>query len=628
MPSNSKAYDAASLSVLKGLEPVRVHPGMYTDTRNPNHLAQEVIDNSVDEALAEHASQIHITWLEGGGLCVEDDGRGMPTDIHPEQGLSGVELILTQLHAGGKFSNQNYTYSGGLHGVGISVVNALSSRLTVEVKRQGKRYQMSFESGQKQSDLIVLGDVSKQDTGTRVTFYPDPQFFDAPTFDRAQLIQVLKAKAVLCPGLTIYLHEGDHTQHWCYPLGIATYFESLLNELQVAPKSGWLGSDEADEYAVQWAVAWRLDGTPSVNESYVNLVPTAQGGTHVNGLKAGVCEAIRQFAETHDRLPRGLKLKPEDIFSRVNYILSVKVLKPQFFGQTKERLMNKGVTPYVSKVVEHALSLWLNQHMQTAEVLVDLCVELALNRLKQAKKVVRKKITSGPALPGKLTDCTLSYDQDSELFLVEGDSAGGSARQARDRDTQAIMPLRGKILNTWEVSSEEVLASQTVHDIAIAMGVDPGSDDLTQCRYGKVCILADADSDGLHISTLLCALFMKHFKSLVRDGRVFVAMPPLYRIDVGKMVYYAIDDADKDRILGDLSEKDQQRAAIQRFKGLGEMNPSQLRETTMAVETRQLIQLTIEDEYEDDAMLDLLLAKKRSEDRRAWLEQKGDLAKT
>ena len=390
MPSNSKAYDAASLSVLKGLEPVRVHPGMYTDTRNPNHLAQEVIDNSVDEALAEHASQIHITWLDGGGLCVEDDGRGMPTDIHPEQGLSGVELILTQLHAGGKFSNQNYTYSGGLHGVGISVVNALSSRLTVEVKRQGKRYQMSFESGQKQSDLIVLGDVSKQETGTRVTFYPDPQFFDAPTFDRAQLIQVLKAKAVLCPGLTIYLHEGDHTQHWCYPLGIATYFESLLNELQVAPKSGWLGSDEADEFAVQWAVAWRLDGTPSVNESYVNLVPTAQGGTHVNGLKAGVCEAIRQFAETHDRLPRGLKLKPEDIFSRVNYILSVKVLKPQFFGQTKERLMNKGVTPYVSKVVEHALSLWLNQHMQTAEVLVDLCVELALNRLKQAKKVVRK----------------------------------------------------------------------------------------------------------------------------------------------------------------------------------------------------------------------------------------------
>jgi topoisomerase IV subunit B len=630
MKQVTDTYNAASLSVLKGLEPVRVHPGMYTDTHNPNHIAQEVIDNSVDEALAGHATHIKVTLLEDGGLCVEDDGRGMPIDVHPEQGISGVELIMTQLHAGGKFSDKNYTYSGGLHGVGISVVNALSHQMIVEVKRQGVHCRMCFESGKKTTDLLTLGQIPKKQSGTFIKFYPDQQFFDTADFDIPKLMATLKAKAVLCPGLTLELYQPltDSVTSWYYPSGILTYFEAQLSEEVILPEQAWTGADEAETCAVQWAVAWHLEGNPLVSESYVNVVQTEQGGTHVNGLKAGLCEAIRQFCETHDLLPRGLKLKPEDIWSKVNYILSAKVLKPQFLGQTKERLMSKNMTQYVSRVVENAFSLWLNQNMQAAEALTEYLIDIAQQRLKQAKKIVRKKVGAGPALPGKLTDCTHCYDQDSELFLVEGDSAGGSARQARDREIQAVMPLRGKILNTWEVASEEVLASQTVHDIAVAIGVDPGSTDLSRCRYGKVCILADADSDGLHISTLLCALFLKHFKPLVKDGRVFVAMPPLYRIDVGQKVYYALDDVEKDRILVGLSESDQNRASVQRFKGLGEMNPSQLRETTMAVDTRKLVQLKIDETDTDDQMLDLLLAKKRSEDRRTWLEEKGDLAQS
>ncbi|KER04147.1 DNA topoisomerase IV subunit B [Photorhabdus temperata] len=621
------SYNADAIEVLSGLEPVRRRPGMYTDTTRPNHLAQEVIDNSVDEALAGHAKHIEVILHSDQSLEVIDDGRGMPVDIHQEEGVSAVELILSRLHAGGKFSNKNYQFSGGLHGVGISVVNALSKRIEVTVRRDSQVYQIAFENGDKVQELVVIGSCGKRNTGTGVHFWPDESFFDSPRFSVSRLAHLLKAKAVLCPGVEIVFKDkiNDTEQKWCYADGLTDYLMAAVNGLITLPETPFVGTLSGETEAVDWALLWLPEGGELLAESYVNLIPTMQGGTHVNGLRQGLLDAMREFCEFRNILPRGVKLSADDIWDRCAYVLSVKMQDPQFAGQTKERLSSRQSAAFVSGVVKDAFSLWLNQNVQEAEQLAELAIASAQRRMRAAKKVVRKKLTSGPALPGKLADCTSQDLNLTELFLVEGDSAGGSAKQARDREYQAIMPLKGKILNTWEVSSDEVLASQEVHDISVAIGIDPDSNDLSQLRYGKVCILADADSDGLHIATLLCALFVRHFPTLVKNGHVYMAMPPLYRIDLGKEVYYALDEEEKIAVLDRLSRK-RGKPNVQRFKGLGEMNPLQLRETTLDPNTRRLVQLTINDEnyQETFSVMDMLLAKKRSEDRRNWLQDKGD----
>ena len=625
----TSTYTADAIEVLSGLEPVRKRPGMYTQTERPNHLAQEVIDNSVDEAIAGHAKLIEVTLFKDHSLQVSDDGRGMPVDIHPREGIPGVEVILTKLHAGGKFSNKNYQFSGGLHGVGVSVVNALSKHLEVWVRRDGKEYNIAFKSGNKVSELEVVGEVGKRNTGTTVRFWPEEQFFDSPKFSVPRLRHILRAKAVLCPGLKVrFVDETSaETIEWHYEDGLRDY---LLDELQDAlrlPEEPFLGKFSGTTEAVDWALVWLPEGGEAVAESYVNLVPTAQGGTHVNGLRTGLTEAMREFCEFRNLLPRGVKLAPEDVWDRVSYILSIKMEDPQFSGQTKERLSSRESAAFVSGVVKDAFLLWLNQHVDLGEQIAELAISSAQSRLRAGKKVVRKRITQGPALPGKLADCTSGDPARTELFLVEGDSAGGSAKQARDKEFQAIMPLRGKILNTWEVDSAEVLGSQEVHDIAVAVGVDPGSEILDGLRYGKICVLADADSDGAHIATLLCALFVRHFRPLVAAGHVYMAMPPLYRIDVGKDTYYALDDSERKGILDRIAaEKKKGKVMVTRFKGLGEMNPIQLRETTLSPDTRRLVQLTIEPGDDTHQLMDMLLAKKRASERKAWLESKGNLA--
>ena len=627
--ATQNAYNADAIEVLSGLDPVRKRPGMYTDTSRPNHLAQEVIDNSVDEALAGHARAVQVILHADNSLEVIDDGRGMPVDIHPEEGVSGVELILTKLHAGGKFSNKNYQFSGGLHGVGISVVNALSTRVEVRVKRDGNEYAMAFADGFKASELAVVGSVGKRNTGTSVHFWPDPKYFDSPKFSVSRLKHVLKAKAVLCPGLAVSFHDeasGERLE-WHYEDGLRSYLVDTVGDALRLPEAPFHGSLASAREAVDWALFWLPEGGESVQESYVNLIPTAQGGTHVNGLRQGLLDAIREFCEFRNLLPRGLKLAPEDVWERIAFVLSMKMQEPQFSGQTKERLSSREAAAFVAGVVKDAFSLWLNAHPELGQQIAELAINNAGRRLKAGKKVERKKITQGPALPGKLADCAGQDPMRSELFLVEGDSAGGSAKQARSKEFQAIMPLRGKILNTWEVDGSEVLGSQEVHDIAVAIGIDPGSADLSGLRYGKICILADADSDGLHIATLLCALFVQHFRPLVDAGHVYVAMPPLYRIDLGKEVHYALDEAERDGILDRLAaEKKRGKPQVTRFKGLGEMNPLQLRETTMDPNTRRLVQLTLEDVPGTLEMMDMLLAKKRSGDRKSWLESKGDRA--
>lgn len=625
----SQNYTADSIEVLSGLEPVQKRPGMYTDTSRPNHLAQEVIDNSVDEALAGFSSEIYVTLFKDGSLEVKDDGRGMPVDKHSEEGLSGVELILTRLHAGAKFSNKSYDFSGGLHGVGVSVVNALSSELKVTIMRDGKVHYMSFKDGARASKLKVLSTVPKRQTGTIIRFWPNPKYFDFPKFSVSRLKQALKAKAVLCPGLKVtFLEEATGEEEiWQYQAGLKDYLLEGVGNLEIIPQAPFEGDFKGNNEAVSWAVTWSQESENLLAESYVNLIPTAQGGTHVNGFRTGLLEAMREFCEKRNLLPKGVKLAPEDIWAYCHYVLSLKMRDPQFSGQTKERLSSREPASFVSGVVKDAFSLWLHQHVQLGEALSEQIIYRAQLRLKKDKIVARKKLTQGPALPGKLADCSSTDLSRTELFLVEGDSAGGSAKQARDRVFQAIMPLRGKILNTWEVDSSEVLASQEVHDIAVAIGLDPGNDDLAKLRYGKVCILADADSDGLHIATLLCALFYRHFPKLVEKGHVYVAMPPLYRIDIGKEVFYALDEAEKAGILDRIAaEKKSGKISIQRFKGLGEMNPLQLRVTTMAVDTRRLLQLSVHPDDGSSEIIDLLLSKKRASDRREWLEKKGDLA--
>ena len=622
--------DYMEIEVLEGLEPVRLRPGMYTDTTRPNHLAQEVIDNSVDEALAGFAKHIEVVLHKDGSLEVSDDGRGIPVERHPKLGVPSVEVVLTRLHAGGKFSGKNYRFSGGLHGVGVSVVNALSRRLEVWVRRGGMEYHMAFEHGEKVSDLEVVGTVGRRNTGTRIRFWPDERYFDNPRFATPRLRHLLRAKAVLCPGLTIVFRdqESGEIDQWCYAGGLGEYLTQALGEVDRLPDPPFTGRFEGDKEAVEWALCWLPEGGEAVTESYVNLIPTAQGGTHVNGLRTGLTEALREFCEFRDLLPRGVRLAPEDVWERLSYVLSFKMEDPQFAGQTKERLSSRGAAAFVSGIVRDAFGLWLSQQVEAGEAIAALAISNAQRRLRQAKRVVRKKTTGGPALPGKLADCTSQDLSRTELFLVEGDSAGGSAKQARDREFQAIMPLRGKILNTWEVAPEQVLASQEVHDISVAIGVDPGSADLSRLRYGKVCILADADSDGAHIATLLCALFWRHYRPLVAAGHVYVAMPPLYRIDVGKQVFYALDDEEKEAVLERIkAEKIRGKVSVVRFKGLGEMSPLQLRETTMNPDTRRLVRLTVPEAGEAavDALMDKLLARKRAADRRAWLEEKGNL---
>ncbi|ARN73844.1 DNA topoisomerase IV subunit B [Oceanicoccus sagamiensis] len=622
-------YNAESIEVLTGLDPVRKRPGMYTETTRPNHLAQEVIDNSVDEALAGHAKQIDVVIHKDGSLSCTDDGRGMPVDMHPEQKKPGVEVILTTLHSGGKFNNDNYQFSGGLHGVGVSVVNALSKVLEINIRRGGEVYEMEFKDGEKSKDLKVVDTCGKRNTGTSIRFLPDASYFDSAKFSISRMRHVLRAKAVLCPGLKVTFKDeaSGEKEEWFYEDGLQDYMMASTKGWETLPAEPFIGSFAGSNEGADWAVQWLPEGGELTTESYVNLIPTAQGGTHVNGLRTGLLDAMREFCEFRNLLPRGLKLSPDDIWDKCCFILSSKLADPQFSGQTKERLSSREAAAFVSGVAKDSFSLWLNQHTEDAEKLADMCINNAQSRMKKSKKVARKKITSGPALPGKLADCSGDDAERGELFLVEGDSAGGSAKQGRDRQYQAILPLRGKILNTWEVDSQEILASEEVHNIAVAIGVDPASDDLSGLRYHKVCILADADSDGLHIATLICALFVRHFRPLVQAGHVFIAMPPLYRIDIGKEVFYALDEGEKQGILDRIeAEKKKGKIGVQRFKGLGEMNPMQLRETVMSGDTRRLVRLTIESGDETNQMMDMLLAKKRSSDRKSWLEEKGNLA--
>ena len=622
-------YDASAIEVLTGLEPVQKRPGMYTDTSRPNHLAQEVIDNSVDEAVSGYASHIEVTLHKDGSLSVRDDGRGMPVDKHPEEKIPGVEVILTRLHAGGKFSDKNYEFSGGLHGVGVSVVNALSSKLNVEVRRDGNVYSMAFKKGATTKKLKKSGTVGKRNTGTFIQFWPEKKYFDSANFSLPSLRHVLRAKAVLCPGLSVEFtdEKTGEKESWLYEGGLQDYLGENLYDRELLPQEPFTGSMQGSTEQVDWALTWQIEGGELVTESYVNLIPTAQGGTHVNGLRTGLTEALREFCEFRSLLPRGVKLSPEDVWDRVCYVLSVKLTEPQFSGQTKERLSSRECAAFVSGVLKDAFSLWLNHHTEAGEGIAMLAIENAQKRLRAGKKIIRKKVTTGPALPGKLADCSSQDLTRTELFLVEGDSAGGSAKQARDREFQAIMPLRGKILNTWEVESDQVLASQEVHDISVALGIEPGSSNLKDLRYGKICILADADSDGYHIATLLCALFVRHFRALVEAGHVYVALPPLFRIDVGKQVFYALDEAEKQGVIDRVeAEKIRGKISVSRFKGLGEMNPMQLRVTTLSPDTRRLLRLTLDKGDKTNQMLDMLLARKRAADRKAWLEKKGDLA--
>ena len=626
--TDASQYSAQAIEVLQGLDPVRKRPGMYTDTQRPNHLAQEVIDNAVDEALAGHCKAITVTVHEDGSLEVADDGRGMPVDIHPEHRVSGVELILTKLHSGAKFSNKMYNFSGGLHGVGVSVVNALSTRTSVTVYRGGKQWAIDFANGNKSEELREVGTVGQRRTGTTLRFWPDPQYFDSPKFSLPRLKQVLRAKAVLCPNLKVTLDDRSHNEQivWQYENGLVDYLQDALQGAETLPADPFTGSLKAAREECEWALVWTPGGGEAVAESYVNLIPTAQGGTHVNGLRTGLTEALREFCEFRNLLPRGLKLTPEDVWAGCQYVLSTKMHDPQFAGQTKERLSSRETAAFVSGVIHDAFGLWLNQHPNEGEQIAQWVISNAAARLKQSRQVVRKKVTSGPALPGKLADCVSTDLNQTELFLVEGDSAGGSAKQARDRDTQAVMPLRGKILNTWECDAGEALGSQEIHDISVAIGVDPGSADLSQLRYGKICVLADADSDGLHIATLLCALFLRHYRPLVEAGHIYIAMPPLYRIDAGKQVFYALDNGERDGILDRLqAEQPRTKLSVTRFKGLGEMNPLQLRETTMSRDTRRLLQLTL-DEGHAEQVMDMLLNKKRAGDRKDWLEREGNRA--
>ena len=625
----AKNYDSESIEVLSGLDPVRKRPGMYTDTSCPNHLIQEVLDNSIDEALAGHCAKIKVALSKEGSVSVSDDGRGMPVDIHPEHKVSGVELIMCKLHAGAKFSGEDYNFSGGLHGVGVSVVNALSKNLSVEIKRDSHRFEMSFEGGEKTSDLKKVGDIGPRNTGTSISFTPDAQYFETIKIDKNNLKHLLKAKAVLCPGLTIEYHDDKKNEKisWNYENGLTSYLSESSDNIELLLEESISCSKLGDENALDFVLNWSTKPAKNLmNESYVNLIPTAQGGSHLNGFKAGLLESVKEFCEFRNLIPKGLKITADDVVQHSTFIISSKLTNPQFAGQTKERLDSKDHQAFVNSTTKDILSIWFNQHTEEGEKLAELAIASAQARTKETKVVDRKKTFQGPALPGKLSDCNSTDLQETELFFVEGDSAGGSAKQSRERKFQAIMPLRGKILNTWDLESAEIMKSAEIKDISTAIGVNPGSPDIGSLRYGKICILADADSDGLHIATLLCALFLRHYKPLILAGHIFVAMPPLFRIDCAKEVFYALDEDEKDSIVKQLKTKSgKPKIDIQRFKGLGEMNPSQLRETVMDPKTRRLVQLTITSTDNVNSMMDLLLSKKNAGARKEWLEKRGKI---
>ena len=625
-----KAYDSKAIEVLSGLDPVKKRPGMYTDTSCPNHLIQEVLDNSVDEALSGYCKRIKVNLYKDNSVEVSDNGRGMPVDIHPEHKLTGVELIMCKLHAGAKFSGEDYGFSGGLHGVGVSVVNALSTKLNVKIKRDSKEYEINFSAGDKDNDLKSIGDVGATNSGTTIRFYPDKQYFETLEINKKSLKHLLKAKAVLCPGLQIdYFDEKKNERiKWIFDEGLSDYLdefsgcnEKLLDETIILSKT-------SDDQALDVAVNWTEEASNNLlKETYVNLIPTALGGSHLNGFKSGLLEAIKEFCDYRNLIPKGIKINSDDILANCIFVISSKLKNPQFAGQTKERLDSKDHMSFVSSSTKDSLSIWLNQHTEEGEKIADLAIAAAQKRIKSSTKVDRKKTFKGPALPGKLSDCNCDNIEESELFLVEGDSAGGSAKQARDRRFQAIMPLRGKILNTWDLESADIIKSQEIKDLATAIGSLPGDTDISNLRYGKICILADADSDGLHIATLLCALFLRHYKNLVTSGKIFVSMPPLYRIDAAKEVFYALDENEKESIVKKIKKQNSKiKIDIQRFKGLGEMNPSQLRETVMKPESRRLVQLTLSSSDNANSVFDLLLSKKRAPDRKEWLEKKGNLA--
>ena len=627
---SKKAYDSKAIEVLSGLDPVKKRPGMYTDTSCPNHLIQEVLDNSVDEALSGYCKRIKVNLYKDNSVEVSDNGRGMPVDVHPEHKLTGVELIMCKLHAGAKFSGEDYGFSGGLHGVGVSVVNALSTKLNVKIKRDSKEYEINFSAGDKDNDLKSIGDVGATNSGTTIRFYPDKQYFETLEINKKSLKHLLKAKAVLCPGLQIdYFDEKKNERiRWIFDEGLSDYLdefsgcnEKLLDETIILSKT-------SDDQALDVAVNWTEEASNNLlKETYVNLIPTALGGSHLNGFKSGLLEAIKEFCDYRNLIPKGIKINSDDILANCIFVISSKLKNPQFAGQTKERLDSKDHMSFVSSSTKDSLSIWLNQHTEEGEKIADLAIAAAQKRIKSSTKVDRKKTFKGPALPGKLSDCNCDNIEESELFLVEGDSAGGSAKQARDRRFQAIMPLRGKILNTWDLESADIIKSQEIKDLATAIGSLPGDTDISNLRYGKICILADADSDGLHIATLLCALFLRHYKNLVTSGKIFVSMPPLYRIDAAKEVFYALDENEKESIVKKIKKQNSKiKIDIQRFKGLGEMNPSQLRETVMKPETRRLVQLTLSSSDNANSVFDLLLSKKRAPDRKEWLEKKGNLA--
>ncbi len=624
-------YDSKAIEVLSGLDPVKKRPGMYTDTSCPNHLIQEVLDNSVDEAIAGHCSNIKIKLYKNGFIEVSDDGRGMPVDIHPEHKLTGVELILCKLHAGAKFSGDEYSFSGGLHGVGVSVVNALSESLKVNVKRDSKEHEMNFNDGNKKNELKVISDVGPRNTGTKIQFKPNAKYFESIDVDNKQLKHLLKAKAVLCPGLTIDFFDEKRKEKikWFFEDGLKSYLEETSSETNLLLDVPILNSKKSEEHEVEFVINW--SEKPSKNkldETYVNLIPTSQGGSHLNGFKSGLLDSMKEFCEIRKLLPKGLKLNADDVINNAIFVISSKMKNPQFAGQTKERLDSKEHMSFVSSSTKDVLSIWFNKHTEEGEKIAELAIISAQARAKASKTVERKKTFKGPALPGKLSDCNSEDLNKTELFLVEGDSAGGSAKQARERSFQAIMPLRGKILNTWDLESDEIIKSQEIKNLSTAIGVIPGNSDISTLRYGKICILADADSDGLHIATLLCALFLRHFKPLVNDGRIYIAMPPLYRVDCGKEVLYALDEKQKEQIVSEFKgKKGKPKINIQRFKGLGEMNPSQLRETVMNPETRQLVRLSISSTDNANAMMDLLLSKKNAPARKEWLEKKGSLVR-
>ena len=625
----AKNYDSESIEVLSGLDPVRKRPGMYTDTSSPNHLIQEVLDNSIDEALAGHCSKIKVTLHKEHVISVVDDGRGMPVDIHPQHKVSGVELIMCKLHAGAKFSGEDYNFSGGLHGVGVSVVNALSSKLSVEIKRDGHRFEMSFKGGEKISDLKKVGDIGPRNTGTAISFTPDSKYFETTNIDKNNLKHLLKAKAVLCPGLTIeYFDEKKNEKiPWNYENGLISYLSESSEGIDLLLEESISCSKLTEDNALDFVLNWSTQPVKNLmNESYVNLIPTAQGGSHLNGFKSGLLDSVKEFCEFRNLIPKGLKITADDVVQHSTFIVSSKLTNPQFAGQTKERLDSKDHQAFVNTTTKDILSIWFNQHTEEGEKLAELAIASAQSRIKETKTVDRKKTFQGPALPGKLSDCNSTDLNETELFFVEGDSAGGSAKQSRERKFQAIMPLRGKILNTWDLESSEIIKSAEIKDISTAIGVNPGSPDIESLRYGKICILADADSDGLHIATLLCALFLRHYKPLVLSGHIYVAMPPLFRIDCAKEVFYALDEQEKDSIVKKLKTKaGKPKVDIQRFKGLGEMNPSQLRETVMDPKTRRLVKLTVSSNDNVNSLMDLLLSKKNAGARKEWLEKRGKI---